>query len=91
MRFLSQRDLQHVWNQMCFTAVIFPELFRCTGGIEVTKRHKPEPVNGVIPAENFLEGQFRLAIGIDRALRRFFIDRQTFRRTEGRAGGGENE
>ena len=27
MRFLSQRDLEHIWNQMRFEAVIFAELF----------------------------------------------------------------
>ena len=76
---------------MRFEAVIFAEFFRCTGGVEVTKRHEPQPVDLVVPAQNFLECQLRFAIGIDRALRRLFIDRHAFGRAESGAGGGENE
>ena len=57
MLFFPQCNLEHVWNQMRLTPVIFAELFRCAGGVEITKRNKPEPVNGIVPAENFLEGQ----------------------------------
>src|SRR5438128_8657153 len=74
MLFLSQRDLEHVWNQMRFVAVILAEFFRCPGSIKIAERNKLETVNGIVPAENFLKGQFRFAIGIDWTLGRFFID-----------------
>src|SRR5436305_13051608 len=74
MLFFPQCNLEHVWNQMRLTPVIFAELFRCAGGAEITKRNKPEPVNGMVQAENFLAGEIRSALGIDRALRRAFIE-----------------
>jgi hypothetical protein len=45
----------------------------------------------VEPIENLLEGQLRLAIGIDWTLLRVFRDRRRIAISENGAGGGENE
>ncbi len=61
------------------------------GGVEVAERDELEAVDFVVPAENFLEDEFRLAVGVDRALRQRLVDGHALGRAEGGAGGGEDE
>ena len=58
VRFLAERDLQDIGNQMGFDAVLFAELFRGAGCVEITQRDKSQAVDLDVPMQDFLESQF---------------------------------
>ena len=37
VRFLTERDFEHVWNQMGLDPMIFAKIPRCTGRVEITQ------------------------------------------------------
>src|SRR4029434_2956549 len=66
---LAKRDLEDVGDEVRLNAMIFAETLGGAGGVEVTERDEFEAVNLVVPAQDFLEHQLRLAVRIDRPLR----------------------
>jgi hypothetical protein len=88
---LAERDLEHVRDEMGFDAMMLAELLARAGGIEVAERDELQPVQLLIPLEDFLEHQLGFAVRIDRALRQIFGHRHAIRRAVGRAGGAEHE
>ena len=91
VRFLAERDFQDIRNEMRLEAVIFAKFCRGAGSVEITQRDETQPVNLVVPAQDFFEDQFRFAVWIDRPLRRGLVDRHALGRAESRAGGRKDE
>ncbi len=90
VRFLSERDFEHVWDEMGFDAVIFAEAFRGACGVEVAKGDAAEAVDFVVPTEDFFELQFGFAVRVDGRLWGGLGDGHGFRNAEGCAGGRED-
>ena len=40
VRLLTERDFEHVGNQMCLKPVIFPKFAGRSGGVEITQRYE---------------------------------------------------
>src|SRR5205085_8633956 len=70
VRVFSERDLQHVRDEVSLNAMFFAEIFRGARGVEITQRDEAELVNLVVPAQDFFESQLRFTVRIDRTLRR---------------------
>ena len=49
---------------MRFDAMMLAEFFARAGGVEIAEGDEFQAVNLMIPLENFLEHQFRFAIGL---------------------------
>ena len=90
VRFLSERDFEHVWDEMGFDAVIFAEAIGGACGVEVAKGDAAESVDFVVPTEDFFELEFGFAVRVDGGLRGGFGDGHGFWDAEGCAGGGED-
>src|ERR1700750_1450192 len=74
MRQLPKSDLENAWNQVGFRPMRFTELRRSAGHVEVAQRDEGKTVNLIKPPEDPFEHQFRLAVGVDGALRCAFVD-----------------
>src|SRR6185369_8333581 len=64
---LTQRDFEHVGNQVRFYAVMLTELHGGSCRIEITKGNKLQPVDLLVPAQHALEDKFRFPVRIDRS------------------------
>src|SRR5262249_35857618 len=82
----TERCLQHSRNEMRLRPVVFAKFLRCTGGVEIAQANKLQPVNLIVPAQNFLKREFGLAVWVDRARRRGFVNGHAIGRTKNRAG-----
>jgi len=89
--FLGQGDLEHIRDEMRLDPVILSEGLARAGCIEIPQGHEGDAVEFAIPAEHLLEHELRLAVGIDRFLRKCLVDRHRLRNAEGGAGRGEDE
>ena len=49
LRFLAERDLKHVRNEMRLDAMMFAEFFARAGGVEIAERDEFQPVNLLVP------------------------------------------
>ena len=88
---LAERDLDDVGDEVGLDAVILAEFLARAGGVEVAQVDVHQAVDLVVPVEDLLEHQLRLAVGIDRLLRQPLVHRHLLRRAVGGAGGGEDE
>ena len=89
--FLSERHLQNVRDEVRLDPVVLAELFRGARRVEIAQGGEAQPVDLVIPAQDLLEHQLRLPVGIDRTLREGLVDRHALGNAEGRAGRAEDE
>ena len=70
---------------------MFAEFFARAGGVEIPEGDELQPVDFLIPLEDFLEHQLGFAVGIDRALRQIFGHRNFVGRAVGGARRAEHE
>ena len=73
---LAGGRFEHEGNQMRFGLVAFARAIARAGSIEIPQRDDLEAVRAVEPSERALEGQLRLAVGIDRVRRHAFVERR---------------
>jgi hypothetical protein len=74
VRFLAEGDLDDVRDEVGLAAVVFAISDGGAGGVEVAEGDEFEAVDFVVPAKDFLEEEFRLAVGVDGALGEGFVD-----------------
>src|SRR5262249_25135606 len=82
VRFCNERHLQHSRNEMRLRSMVFAKFLRCTGGVEIAQANKFQPMNLVVPAQNFFEGEFGFAIGTDGTRLRCFVNWHPIGRTK---------
>ena len=82
----AQCHHENIGNEMGLDPVILAELSGGSGGVEVAERHEGDAVQFSVPAEDLLEHQLRLPVGIDRFLEEGLVDRHRLGNAECRAG-----
>src|SRR4029077_2838119 len=82
VRFFTERHLQHSGNEMRLRSMVFAKSLGSAGGIEVAEANKFDPMNLVVPAQNFLKREFGFAVGTDGTRLRGFVDWQSIGRTK---------
>ena len=87
---LALGHLEHQRDQVCLRLVVFAEIGGGAGGVKVTQCRIFDPVDFVVPAQDFFKTEFGFAVGIDRNLRGGFANRVFIRLPESRGGAGEN-
>ena len=87
---LTQRNLQHIRDQMGLRIVILPELLRRARRIEITQENRLQSSPLPAPRQHLLKLQLGLPVRIRRTLRHIFMNRNLLRLTIRRARRGKH-